>query len=117
LRISELAVKLTLKNLLIELTREGTKYAQLEKHHIENEYNKTPKLSQIYREGLEAISNVLASILPGVCSAQVQAGFHKFIEIEDRNPYSCIDEDDVEELLRCIHEVWRKPKEVERIEK
>ena len=98
MKVIELATELTLKTLLIELTRDGVRYAQLSKEFSEKNMQKA---SVMNHDQLSAVSNVLASILPGICTAQVQQGFKNFATT-DVFPYGHMDENDVEGLLAAI---------------
>ena len=104
MKVIELATELTLKTLLIELTRDGVRYAQLSKEFSEKNMQKA---SVMNHDQLSAVSNVLASILPGVCTAQVQQGFKNFAAT-DVFPYGHMDENDFEGLLAAIDLAWKK---------
>lgn len=107
MKVTELATELTLKTLLIELAQDGVRYAQLEKRYADENHRNLS--GQAYTQ-LGAISNILASILPGVCPAQAQRGFIDFAAT-DVNPYIGMDMDDVEKLLAAIDVAWKKEDE------
>lgn len=104
MKVTELATELTLKTLLIELTRDGVRYAQLQKEHDENNHSRS---SMIEHDKLDALSNVLASILSGVCPAQVRQGFKDFAAT-DVFPYEHIGMEEVEKLLAAIDAAWKE---------
>jgi hypothetical protein len=103
MKVTELAIDLTLKTLLFELTRDGVRYAQLHKEYTES----NSRGSMIEHDKLDAISSILASILPGVCPAQVQKGFQDFAAT-GVFPYGHMDMDDVEKLLASIDAAWKE---------
>ena len=107
MKVTELATELTLKTLLIELAQDGVRYAQLEKKYADENYK---NLSGEAYTQLGAISNVLASILPGVCPAQVQRGFKDFAAT-GVDPYVGMDMVEVEKLLVAIDVAWKKEDE------
>lgn len=104
MKVTELATELTLKTLLIELAQDGIRYAQLEKQYADENHRNLSGQADIQ---LNAISNVLASILPGVCPAQTQRGFKDFAAT-GVDPYVGMDMDDVEKLLVVIDVAWKK---------
>lgn len=101
--ISQLATELILKTLLVELASDGTRYAHEERLWRSKDAH---QMGLIANEKLKAVSNVLASILPGVCPAQVTAGFEKFMA-GGKDPYCGMDESDVMKLLVVIENVWK----------
>ena len=112
MKVTELATELTLKTLLIELAQDGVRYAQLEKQYADENYRNLS--GQAYIQ-LGAISNVLASILPGVCPAQAQRGFIDFAAT-GIDPYAGMDMEDVEKLLAAIDVAWKKDEKMSSIE-
>jgi hypothetical protein len=102
--VSELATGPTLKTLFIELTRDGVRYAQLHEGYTRNNALRS---ANIAHDQLSAISNIFASILPGVCPAQVEQGFKNFAAT-DVFPYGHMDEGDVEKLLAAIDAAWKE---------
>jgi hypothetical protein len=108
MKVTELATELTLKTLLLELTRDGVRYAQLHREHAENNLQRS---SIVEHDKLDAISSILASILPGVCPAQVQQGFKDFAAT-GVFPYGHMDEGDVEKLLAAIDAAWKEEQDV-----
>ena len=104
MKVTDLATELTLKTLLIELTRDGVRYALLHKEYAKNNNQRE---SMVEHDKLLAVSNVLDSILPGVCPAQVIQGFKDFATT-GIFPYDSMDMDDVEKLMAAIDAVWKK---------
>jgi hypothetical protein len=103
MKVSQLATELTLLTLLVEIARNGTCYAKWEKEHRTQEAHQSARMNN---EKLTAVSSVLASILPGICPAQVTAGFEKFAA-SGKDPHRGFDEDDVIELLATIENAWK----------
>jgi len=103
INIAFLATDLILKKLLVEIAQDGTQHALL----ISECNNPDERLIQkIHYAKLDAISGILASILPGVSPAQVAAGFRKFAP--GKNPYAGFNENDVLQLLETIRTVWKE---------
>jgi hypothetical protein len=102
--VSELATELTLKTLLIELTRDGVTYARCYQSDAEKNLQRS---SMLHYDKLCAVSNILASILPGICPAKVQQGFKDYAAT-DVFPYGHIGMEDVERLLAFIDAAWKE---------
>ena len=104
MKVTELATELALKTLLIELAQDGVRYAQLYREYVDNNSQRSATENYVR---LSAVSDVLASILPGVCPAQVKKGFRDFAAT-DVFPYEHIGMEEVEKLLAAIDVAWEE---------
>lgn len=78
--LSQLATEKVLLTLLVEITQDGARYAKWENSFRSQGMREMAKTNN---DKLMAASNILASILPGICPAQVAAGFVKFATHND----------------------------------
>lgn len=101
--IRKLAVEVTLKTMLIETIRNGIRYAQLKSLAKKiDEENLARQNYRINHEGMAVAADILASILPGVCPAQVQSAFENITE-DVIFTYDGIDESQIEMIVQLIY--------------
>lgn len=90
--IQKLSIEIALERLLIETVRNGIKYAELKRKASSN-----PERHAAH-EGMAAAADILASILPAVCPAQVQNAFESG-EVRDISLYGYIGMEVVEKVI------------------
>lgn len=100
-KIENMATEMILSKLLIETIANGIRCAQNERKE-QSEYMKRE-----YRGGVNVTANIIASILPGICPAQVQVGLRSISE-DMIFPYGKITETDVKRVLEVIRNAWQK---------
>lgn len=96
--IQKISIEVTLERLLIETVRNGVKYA-----HLKQKAGSIPERHAAH-EGMAAAADILSSILPAVCPAQVQDAFESITE-EAIFPYGRISMKDVEKVID-IAKAW-----------
>jgi hypothetical protein len=103
--VDKLATELTLKTLLIETVGTGIEYALHVRDSVtaDQTSDKPQAQANINREGMRCAANILASILPGVCPAEIMTVYESLPEkVMATYAYCGMDMNDVEKVLALI---------------
>lgn len=94
--INQFATGILAQTLLSEVIEEGLKAAQAKKQDRMKDMN---NLIYGFNERVNMAASILASVLPGICAADV---IHVFENIDEKeiNPWCGIEESDIEYVLK-----------------
>ncbi len=102
--MSKISTELLAQALMAEVIEEGLKAAQsLSSENVQNDNT----LRYVYREKLSVTASILATVLPGICPADVMHVFEN-VPQQEINPWCGVNECEIESVLSKIHAYKRE---------
>lgn len=95
--VAKLATEIVLENMLIETVRNGIKYAESKRKAASIPENNAS------HEGMMSAADILASILPGICPAQVGQAFEDVVKAGEIDLYGDISMENVLDVIEIAH--------------